>query len=46
MINARLIQSKLEPLLILKINNKKPLAIVDAEYFIHQQSINKSWINN
>lgn len=32
---------KLEPLLILKINNKQPLAIVDAEYFIHQQSMNK-----
>ena len=27
--------------LSLKINNKKPLAIVDAEYFIHQQSMNK-----
>ena len=39
--------NNLEPLLILKINKKKPLAIVDAEYFIKLQShINKQDYNN
>ena len=28
----------LEPLVILKINNKKPLALIDAEYFIKLQA--------
>jgi len=31
--------NRLEPLLIIKINNKKPLAVLDAEYFIKFQSI-------
>ncbi len=30
--------SNLEPLVILKINNHKPLALIDAEYFIKNQS--------
>jgi len=29
---------KLEPLVIIKINNKKPLVVLDAEYFIKLQS--------
>jgi len=30
--------TNLEPLVVLKINNKKPLALLDAEYFIKLQS--------
>ena len=28
----------LEPLVVVKINNKKPLVVLDAEYFIKLQS--------